>query len=82
MTETECILELGQKVAGFNSVKKGILGNKIKTVYIATDSDGVIETKVCALAKGKASVIKRYTSKQLGKACGIEVGAAVVGIIR
>jgi ribosomal protein L7Ae-like RNA K-turn-binding protein len=82
MIETECTLEQGQKVVGLNRVKKGILNNTIKTVYIATDCDGFIDSKISALAKGQVSIIKRYTAKQLGKACKIDVEAAVVGILR
>lgn len=79
--ETDCKLEEGEKIAGLKQVTKGIINKEIKTVYIATDCDGFIESKVLKAAKNEIKIIKRYTQKQLGSACNIDVGAAVVGIL-
>ncbi len=81
MIETECKLEEGDPVAGVKQVTKGLQKGDIATVYIATDCDGFIESKVLSFVK-KETVIKKYTGKQLGRACNIDVEAAVVGIIR
>ncbi|WP_223068786.1 ribosomal L7Ae/L30e/S12e/Gadd45 family protein [Paenibacillus caui] len=52
-------------------------------VYVAQDADPRITSKVVALCN-EASVKITYvdTMKNLGKACGIEVGAAMAAIVR
>lgn len=52
-------------------------------VYVAQDADPRITSKVVALCN-EASVKVTYvdTMKELGRACGIEVGAATVAIVR
>lgn len=82
MIEAECKLEEGQKIAGLKQVTKGIINNNIKTVYIAVDCDKFIENKILSIIKDQVSIVKQYTQKQLGKACNIDVNAAVVGILR
>lgn len=78
--DSECIIEEERKVAGLKQVIRGISDNRIKKIYLATDCDAVIENKITPLAEGKVTIIKKYTRKQLGKACDLNVGAAVVGI--
>lgn len=80
MSETDCIFKQGEIVVGLKQVIKGILKKEIDTVFLATDCDGFIENKLLAASKD-LKTIKRYTGKQLGRACNIDVDAAVVGII-
>lgn len=50
-------------------------------VYVAKDADPRITAKVVHLCiKHHVPVVYVDTMKQLGKSCGIEVGAAMVGI--
>lgn len=76
------ILNETEKIAGIKQVAKGILNDKISSVFLATDCDSFIENKVLSLTKDKIKVVKKYTQKQLGEACKIDVGAAVVGILK
>ncbi|CAH0120743.1 MULTISPECIES: ribosomal L7Ae/L30e/S12e/Gadd45 family protein [unclassified Paenibacillus] len=57
------------------------LGQAVE-VYVAEDADSRITSKVIALCK-KAGVKVTYvdTMRNLGKACGIEVGAAMVAVV-
>ncbi|GGA51539.1 ribosomal L7Ae/L30e/S12e/Gadd45 family protein [Paenibacillus physcomitrellae] len=52
-------------------------------VYVAQDADPRITSKIVALCE-ESSVKIAYvdTMKNLGKACGIEVGAAMAAIVR
>ncbi|ANS76007.1 ribosomal protein L7Ae-like protein [Paenibacillus yonginensis] len=52
-------------------------------VYVAQDADPRITSKIVALCE-ESSVKITYvdTMKNLGKACGIEVGAAMAAIVR
>ncbi|MDP5276875.1 50S ribosomal protein L7ae-like protein [Chengkuizengella axinellae] len=51
-------------------------------VYVAEDADPKVTNKVISLCKEKnVNLIYVDSMKQLGKACGIEVGAAVAAII-
>ncbi|AWB46142.1 50S ribosomal protein L7ae-like protein [Paenibacillus sp. CAA11] len=52
-------------------------------VYVAQDADSRITSKIIALCN-EASVKITYvdTMVELGKACGIEVGAAMAAIVR
>ena len=52
-------------------------------VYIAQDADPRITSKVVSLCE-QSSIKITYvdTKKSLGKACGIEVGAATAAIVR
>lgn len=56
---------------------------KALEVFLARDADPRLTGKVANLCK-KAGVQVTYvdTMKQLGKACGIEVGAAMAALVR
>lgn len=52
-------------------------------VYVAQDADPRITSKVVALCnESSVKVTFISTMKELGKACGIEVGAATAAIVR
>ncbi|TLS35525.1 50S ribosomal protein L7ae-like protein [Pseudalkalibacillus caeni] len=68
-------------VIGTKQTLKALQSGEAKEVFIADDADRRLTSKVLALAKEKAIPITRVDSmKRLGKACGIEVGAATVTI--
>ncbi|NBI30344.1 50S ribosomal protein L7ae-like protein [Chengkuizengella marina] len=51
-------------------------------VYVAKDADPKVTAKVIVLCKDmNVNIIYVDSMKQLGKACGIEVGAAVAAVI-
>ena len=81
MIEENCKLEEGKRLVGLKQVTKAIINDKIKTVYIATDCDKFIENKIQSVITEGVSVKKQYSQTQLGKACNIDVAAAVVGIL-
>lgn len=82
MLEDNCKLEEGERVIGLKQVTKGLINNEFKTVYIALDCDSFIENKILPIIKEGVLVVRKYTQKQLGETCNIDVNAAVVGILR
>ncbi|GIP24767.1 MULTISPECIES: ribosomal L7Ae/L30e/S12e/Gadd45 family protein [Paenibacillus] len=70
------------KIGAKQATKAVELGNA-EEVYIAQDADPRVTSKIIGLCN-KASIKLTYvdTMKELGKACGIEVGAAVVAIVK
>ena len=60
------------------AVEKGIAAK----VFVAKDADPKITAKVIALAnKMGVEIVYVDSMKHLGKACGIEVGAAMAAIV-
>jgi Ribosomal protein HS6-type (S12/L30/L7a) len=83
MIETQ-LLEMitsSEKVVGTKQVIKNIENASIKCVVVADDADGFIKEQVFVCAKEYGVKVATVPSKaKLGKACGIEVAAAVVGL--
>lgn len=71
-------VKIGAKQAA-KAVELGV----VEEVYIAEDADPRVTSKIIGPCH-KASIKLTYvdTMKELGKACGIEVGAAVVAIVK
>jgi large subunit ribosomal protein L7A len=72
----------GKRLIGTKQVLKAAAAGKLIKVYIACDAESFIAQKirdVCGAAGVPLEEVK--TMEELGKACGIEVGAACVGIL-
>lgn len=68
-------------IIGTKQTVKALKNNKVKEVIIAKDADVCIVTKVVNAAKEMDVPITFVDSmKRLGKACGIDVGAATVAL--
>jgi large subunit ribosomal protein L7A len=68
-------------IVGTKQTLKALQNNEVAEIVIASDADQRITNKVIALAKEQQIPISIVDSmKKLGKACGIEVGAAAVAI--
>jgi large subunit ribosomal protein L7A len=66
---------------GINQTIKAIENLQVEEVYIAQDADKRLTQKVALLCKEKGvSVIYVDSMRRLGRACGIEVGAAAAAI--
>ncbi|MCT8976516.1 ribosomal L7Ae/L30e/S12e/Gadd45 family protein [Clostridium sp. CX1] len=76
-----CRLE-GNKVVGVKQTVKAIKNNAAKTVYIAKDADDKLIQSVKVLVdENSQSVLYIDTMKELGKLCGIDVGAATAAVL-
>ncbi|RBW67749.1 50S ribosomal protein L7ae-like protein [Bacillus taeanensis] len=68
-------------IVGTKQTLKALQNNEVAEIVIASDADQRITNKVITLAKEQQIPISIVDSmKKLGKACGIEVGAAAVAI--
>jgi|UPI0003F6134D large subunit ribosomal protein L7A len=66
---------------GIKQTMKAVEHQQADTVFIATDADRRLTQKVELLCKEKGvPVIYVDSMRRLGKACGIEVGAATAAI--
>jgi Ribosomal protein HS6-type (S12/L30/L7a) len=73
----------GKKVIGIKQTSKSLKNGLGKILYVAGDSDEHLINPLVKLAE-ELSVEIRYvaTMKELGRLCGIDVGAAVALILK
>lgn len=78
------IRQAKRKTIGTNQTLKLLkqTSEQVACVFIARDAETRVVTPIADLAeKSGVAVIWVDTMRQLGKACGIEVGAATAGIV-
>ncbi len=72
-----------KKVIGIKQTLKAIKSGGCKTVYVAKNADDKLVEPVLKLAnEASISVVYIDSMKELGKICGIEVGAAAVAALK
>jgi len=70
-------------IVGTKQTAKALKTQPVKEVIVAEDADPRVTMKVIQIAEQKQVPLTKVDSmKKLGKACGIEVGAAAVAIIK
>jgi large subunit ribosomal protein L7A len=73
----------GNKVIGVKQTVKSIKNNSVKTVYIAKDADDKLVQSVKILVdENSLEVLYINTMKELGRLCGIDVGAATAAVLK
>ena len=71
-----------EKVVGLKQVRRAVAAGKVRRVYLACDADPRLTEPMEALCRASGiDVVTDYTMAQLGRACGIAVGAAVVTVL-
>ncbi|MEC1550620.1 50S ribosomal protein L7ae-like protein [Bacillus rugosus] len=69
-------------IIGTKQTVKALKRGSVKEVVVAKDADPILTSSVVSLAEDQGISVSMVESmKKLGKACGIEVGAAAVAII-
>ncbi|QQF63984.1 50S ribosomal protein L7ae-like protein [Bacillus mojavensis] len=69
-------------IIGTKQTVKALKRGSVKEVVVAKDADPILTSGVIKLAKDNGIAVSMVESmKKLGKACGIEVGAAAVAIM-
>lgn len=72
-------LKKNRRVVGIKQSKKALLDGGAEAVYLAEDAEERVRLPLIELAAEKGvEVIPVSTMLELGAACGIDVGAAVV----
>ena len=76
------LLKTRDKVIGAKQTRKLAEQGRLKTVFIANDADQRVVGPIKQICESKGITVYYVdTMKQLGKAAGIDVGAAVAGIL-
>lgn len=72
----------GKKVVGFKQSLKAIKNCSVRAVYIAKDADKNIFDQIKSAAEENSlHIVYVDNMKELGKLCGIDVGAATAAIL-
>ena len=76
-------MEAEKRVAGVKQSRKAIREGRARRVYLASDADPALTGSIAAeCAAAGIPVETERTMAQLGRACGIAVGASVVAELR
>jgi large subunit ribosomal protein L7A len=74
---------VGKKVVGIKQSIKAIKSGEAKAVYTAIDAEAKLIEPVVKLAKENSLEVHHVnTMKDLGKLCGIDVGAATAVVLK
>ncbi len=69
-------------IIGMKQTLKAVEQGMVKEVFVAKDADPKVTGKILQLCREKGVPVETVDSmRQLGKACGIEVGAATAAIL-
>ncbi|NLO98162.1 MAG: 50S ribosomal protein L7Ae-like protein [Peptococcaceae bacterium] len=70
------------KVVGLKQTSRALEKGKVKVVYLAQDADSRLLKPIIEMCKAKGIEIREVpTMAELGKACGIKVGAAAASVL-
>ena len=70
-------------IAGAKQLRKAILAGSVERVYLAKDAEDRVTSPLAELCRQTGTLISWIPSmKELGAACGIEVGTACAGILK
>lgn len=79
----EKVLQAHKIIIGTKQTVKALKEGHVQELIVAKDAEAKVTAKVVTEALGVNVPVQYVDSmKKLGKACGIEVGAAAVAIIR
>lgn len=76
-------LKLEKKITGVKQTLKAAAAGRAEIVFVAMDADKRVITDLTELClNSNIEVFNVETMKQLGKACGIDVGASAACILK
>ena len=68
---------------GYKQAKKALEENRVERIFLAHDCDNNIQNELMDICgKNNVEISKEYSKNQLGSLCGIDVGAAVVAVLK
>lgn len=78
------IKETKDKVIGYKQTLRALQQNRVSCVYVANDIDEYLTRKIQEACREKQITLipVNLSQRELGKLCQIEVGAAVVALIK
>ena len=71
-----------QKTVGLKQTQRALEKGDVRRVYLAGDADAYVIRPVLEFCQRlNVEIVHVDSMAELGKACGIEVGASVVGVL-
>lgn len=78
----ETLKHARQKTVGVKQTLRAIEKGSVKCIFIAEDADAHVTRPIIELCRDqKVEIVRVPTMLELGKACSIQVGAAVAAIL-
>lgn len=78
----DALIHAKQKTVGLKQTQRALEKGAVRKVYLAADADAhVLRPVEETCHKLNVEIIRVDSMAELGRACGIEVGAAVVGVL-
>jgi len=75
-------LKQAKTVVGIKQLRRALKDGRAKTVYVSQDADPRLTDPIVeACEAGGIACIAVPTMQELGRACGIEVGAAAAAVL-
>ena len=72
-----------EKIVGIKQLRKALRDETAAKVFVAKDADPKITDPILEICRANGITVEETeTMAELGKACGIEVGAAVAAILK
>lgn len=80
----QAIKEAKEKIIGLKQTLRAIQQNRVQVVYLANDTEDHVFRKISEPCRenGIPLIPANLNQKELGQLCQIEVGAAVVALIK
>jgi large subunit ribosomal protein L7A len=78
----ETLKHAKQKTVGVKQTLRALEKGSVQCIYIAEDADAHVTRPIIELCRNqKVEIVRVPTMQELGKACSIQVGAAVAAIL-
>jgi len=79
----DSLKRLPNKTVGMKQTKRALEKGQVVKLYVAKDAEAhIVRPLIQAAEEQHLEIIEVPTMAELGRACGIDVGAAVVGILK
>lgn len=76
-------LNTDNKVVGAKQVKRAVQNDEVQKVFVAQDADRKVVGDILNMCEQSSiPVTKVDNMKELGKACGIDVSAAIAALLK
>lgn len=76
-------LSSGKKIVGIKQLRKAVAAGSVCRVFLAADADPLLTDPVRRMCCGQGIPVEEVpTMAELGRACGISVGASAAGLCR
>lgn len=72
-----------KRIVGLKQTVKAVKSDKAEKVYIAKNADDFVRDSVLDACKNRdVQIIYINTMKELGEACGIDIGASTAAVLK